>query len=72
MIDHPGLEKAGVIVLVAFIFNMVVAGISRYAEQLPMGTLLFHFLQIAASAFLNALMFTLLCRVLPKKHVPWL
>jgi membrane protein len=66
------LIGAGVVVLAAFISNMVVAGISRYAEQLPMGTLLFHGLQLAASAFLNALMFTLLYRVLPKKHVPWL
>ncbi len=66
------LIGAGLIVLGAFIANMVLAGISRYTEEIPMGTLVFHVLQLGLSAFLNGLMFTLIYRVMPKRHVPWL
>jgi membrane protein len=66
------LIGAGLIVLGAFIANMVLAGISRYTEEIPMATLVFHVLQLGLSAFLNGLMFTLIYRVMPKRHVPWL
>jgi membrane protein len=66
------LIGAGLIVLAAFIANMVLAGISRYTEQIPMGSLVFHVLQLGLSAFLNGLMFTIIYRVIPKRHVPWL
>ncbi len=66
------LIGAGLIVLGAFIANMVLAGISRYTEQIPMGSLVFHALQLGLSAFLNGLMFTIIYRVIPKRHVPWL
>jgi membrane protein len=65
------LIGAGLIVLAAFTANMVLAGISRYSEGIPMGTLVFHLLQLGLSAFLNGLMFTLIYRVIPKRHVPW-
>jgi membrane protein len=65
------LIGAGLIVLAAFTANMVLAGISRYSEEIPMGTLVFHLLQLGLSAFLNGLMFTLIYRVIPKRHVPW-
>jgi membrane protein len=66
------LIGTGLIVLGAFIANMVLAGISRYTEEIPMATLVFHVLQLGLSAFLNGLMFTLIYRVMPKRHVPWL
>jgi membrane protein len=65
------LIGVGLIVLLAFTANMVLAGISRYTDQIPMGSSLFHLLQLAASAFLNGFMFTLIYRVIPKRHVPW-
>jgi membrane protein len=66
------LIGVGLIVLGAFVANMVLAGISRYTEQIPMGAFVFHLLQLGLSAFLNGLMFTLIYRVIPKRHVPWL
>jgi membrane protein len=66
------LIGVGLIVLGAFVANMVLAGVSRYTEQIPMGSLVFHLLQLGLSAFLNGLMFTLIYRVIPKRHVPWL
>jgi membrane protein len=66
------LIGVGLIVLGAFVANMVLAGISRYTEQIPMGSIVFHLLQLGLSAFLNGLMFTLIYRVIPKRHVPWL
>jgi membrane protein len=66
------LIGAGVIVFGAFIANMVLSGISRYTDQIPMGSVVFHLLQLGLSAFLNGLMLTLIYRVIPKRHVPWL
>ncbi len=65
------LIGVGLIIIVAFTVNMVLGGISRYSNDIPMGTTLFHLLQLGASAFLNGLMFTLVYRVIPKRHVPW-
>ena len=67
------LLGVGVIVLLAFVVNMVVAGVLRYAKQLglPIEPVLFHLVQLGVSAFLNALMFTVVYRVLPKKRVNW-
>jgi membrane protein len=65
------LIGVGLIVLLAFTANMVLAGISRYTDQIPMGSVVFHILQLGVSAFLNGFMFTLIYRVIPKRHVPW-
>jgi membrane protein len=65
------LLAVGVLVLVAFIGNMVVTGITRYAEGLPLGASVVHLLQLAVGGFLNGLMFTLVYKVLPKKPVAW-
>ncbi len=65
------LLAVGALVLVAFIANMVVTGVSRYAQQLPMGTSLLQLIQLAVGGFLNGLMFTLLYKVLPKRAVDW-
>ena len=65
------LIGVGIIVLAAFTANMVLSGISRYTDQMPMGAVVFHFMQLGLSAFLNGLMFTLIYRVIPKRHVPW-
>ncbi len=65
------LIGVGIIVLAAFTANMVLSGISRYTDQMPMGAVVFHFMQLGLSAFLNGFMFTLIYRVIPKRHVPW-
>jgi membrane protein len=65
------LIGVGLIVLLAFMANMVLSGVSRYTDQIPMGAVMFHLMQLGLSAFLNGLMFTLLYRVIPKRHVPW-
>ncbi len=65
------LIGAAAIMLVGFIANMVVSGISKFADQVPLGGFMFHLLQMGISAFLNGLMFTLLYAILPKRHVHW-
>jgi membrane protein len=65
------LIGVGVIVLAAFAANMVLSGISRYTDQIPMGAGVFHLMQLGLSAFINGLMFTLIYRVIPKRQVPW-
>jgi membrane protein len=65
------LIGVGLIVLLAFTANIALAYISRYTDQIPMGSSLFHLLQLAASASLNGFMFTIIYRVIPKLHVRW-
>ena len=65
------LLGVGLILIATFVANMVLGGISRYSDAIPMGATLFHVLQLGVSAFFNGLMFTLIYRVIPKPHVPW-
>jgi membrane protein len=65
------LLGVGVIVLATFGANMALSWMSRYTDQLPMGAFVLHLMQLGLSAFLNGLMFTLIYRVIPKRHVPW-
>jgi membrane protein len=65
------LIGVGLIVLLAFMANMVLSGVSRYTDRIPLGAVVFHLMQLGLSAFLNGLMFTLIYRVIPKRHVAW-
>ena len=67
------LVALGGLVLLAFFLGLVVSGIAHEAAELPFGLsrTLFHFMHVAVGWGLNALFFTLVYRLLPRRHVGW-
>lgn len=61
----------GGLLIALFLVDLVLSGVRRYVEQLPVGMYAWQGLQLSISMVLNALLFGTLYKVLPRSKVRW-
>ncbi len=66
------LVGLGALVIVAFVGGTVVWGLVHFARGTVLAPLVYHLAGVGVSASLNALFFTLVYRLLPKRRVDWI
>ncbi len=65
------LVALGVVLLVAFVGNLLLAAMRTWAEDLDVGTSVWHAVQLGSSVALNAVVLMLLYKLIPRVAVRW-